>query len=440
VPKLTARALTQRMIDATPLPPSGETALRDGDVRGLVLRLSALGSRSWRFEYRSPVTGKNRAIGLGALSLMDARTIGRGHRAAVAQGRCPAAEAETDLMARQEAQARAVSVGDALDMYEQAVMAHAAKLMSRQKRMRVLRGAVEPLAARGVASLTRGDLMLRLDQIQAASGGVSRNRAQSEIRHFFGWMRDRDIVGAIPLDRVRRGVRETPRERVLNDEEVAATLAATTDRSAYNDLVRTLLHSAMRRNEAASLQPRDLDFEAKTITVRAEVSKTRQARTIPMVDALAPMLRERARGVRRDGYIFGDGSNFEKPFSGFSKRFAALALAATPKGTDRWTLHDLRRTVATRMHEMGVDALVIEDLLGHLTGVRGGIAGIYNRSATLPRQREALEAWSKKLEALTSASVSAVSAVSAMSAVSADTDLVSANIVQLNRKAMCSFS
>ena len=435
MPKLTARALTQRTIDATPLPASGETALRDGDVRGLVLRLSARGSRSWRFEYRSPVTGKNRAIGLGSLSLADARAIGRQHRATVAQGRCPATEADADLTARQEAHARAVGVGDALEMYELAVVTPAAKLKSRRNRMRALRNAVEPFATRAAASLTRGDLMLRLDEIQAVSGGVSRNRAQSEIRHFFGWMRDRDIVGAIPLDRVRRGVRETPRERVLNDEELRGALAATTDRSAYSDLVSTLLHSAMRRNEAASLQPRDLDFEVKTITVRAEVSKTRQARAIPMADALAPMLRERVRGVRRDGYIFGDGSNFEKPFSGFSKRFAALALAATPKGAERWTLHDLRRTIATRMHEAGVDALVIEDLLGHLTGVRGGIAGIYNRSATLPRQRAALEAWSAKLAALSSADGPGVSAMSAVSAVSADTALMSANIVQLKRKA-----
>jgi integrase len=427
MPKLTARALTQKIIDATPPPSSGEIALRDGDVRGLVLRLSARGSRSWRFEYRSPVTGKNRAIGLGALSLADARTIGRQHRAAVAQGRCPAAEADADLTARQEAQVRAVNVGDALDMYERAVMAHAAKLMSRKKRVRVLRNAVEPFAARAAGSLTRGDLMLRLDEIQTTSGGVSRNRAQSEIRHWLGWCRDRDLIGSIPLDRVKRAVRETPCERVLSDEELQGVLAATADRSAYNDLVRTLLHSALRRNEAASLQPRDLNFEAQTIFVRVEVSKTRQSRTIPMSSALEPMLRERVRGLPRDGYIFGDGTDFKMPFSGFSKRFEAL-MAAMPKG-EPWTLHDIRRTVATRLHETGTDALAVEDLLGHLTGVRSGVAGVYNRASTLERQRESLEAWSKTLEALASAEMSSVSAVST------DTSPVSANIVRLKRKA-----
>jgi hypothetical protein len=56
-------------------------------------------------------------------------------------------------------------------------------------------------------------------------------------------------------------------------------------------------------------------------------------------------------------------------------------------------------TVATRLHQSGVDALVIEDLLGHLTGVRGGIAGVYNAATTLDRQRRALTGWSATLAA-----------------------------------------
>ena len=65
-----------------------------------------------------------------------------------------------------------------------------------------------------------------------------------------------------------------------------------------------------------------------------------------------------------------------------------------------WTLHDIRRTVATRLHDAGVDPLVIEDLLGHLSGVRGGMAGVYNRSVTLAKQREALNDWAGKLAVL----------------------------------------
>jgi hypothetical protein len=154
----------------------------------------------------------------------------------------------------------------------------------------------------------------------------------------------------------------------------------------------------MRRGEAANLQPRDLDFGAATIRVRSEVSKTRQSRLIPMDEAIAPMLRERASRVDREDYVFGDGSDYRSPFSGWGKRVAAL-VKVMPDG-EPWTLHDIRRTVATRLYETGTDVLTVEDLLGHLTGVRKGVAGTYNRAQTLERCRPALRAWAAKLAAL----------------------------------------
>jgi integrase len=357
------------------------------------------GTRSWSFEYRSPVTRKNSKIGISAASLSEGRVIAKAHRAAVAAGRDPALEAKADLNKRQEAHARLVTVRDALDRYDASVVESAVKLASRRKRMRVLRRAMEPFLARPVSALARGDLIGRLDEIQSQSGGISRNRAQSEVRHFLGWCCDRELVTGIVIDRMRQGVREQSRERVLSDQELAAILAATADRSAYSDLVRTLLLTAMRRNEAASLQPRDLDFDGRTITVRAEVSKTGAGRVIPMADGLFDMLRQRSRGLPKDGYLFGGGSDFKSPFSGFSKRFARLA-ASLPREIEPFTLHDIRRTVATGMHSMGVDALVVDDLLGHLGNVRSGVRGIYNRAQTLSRQREAVAAWNARIAAL----------------------------------------
>jgi integrase len=390
MPRLTSKPLTQRIIDNTPLPASGYVSLRDHELRGLEVRIRATGTRSWRFEYLSPVTGKKAVQSLAAGSLAEARMLGRAHRGLVALGRDPSLEAKADLEERREAHSKAVTVSAALADYETNVLASAAKQRSRRNRVRVLRRAMEGFEDRPAAALTRGDLIKRLDQIQTAQGDVSRNRAQSELRHFFGWCRDRDIVASIPLDRVRRGVREIPRERVLTDDEIRAVLEATTDGSAYSDLVRTLLMTAMRRNEAASLRAGDLDFDLKTITIRAEVSKTRRARTIPMPSPLVEKLKQRSRGLEGDRFLFGDGSAFERPYSGFSKSFGRLRSTG-------WTLHDLRRSVATRMHERGVDALVIEDLLGHLTGIRGGVSGVYNAAMTLTRQRKALEDWCARL-------------------------------------------
>jgi integrase len=403
MPRVTRTILTQKIIDATPAPTAKIrfTTLRDPEQRGLMVRIWASGARVWSFEYRSPITGQNVRLGLPGGSLMAARSRARALRVEIAAGRDPALDAKQGLLARQAAHSGAVTVTDALGRYEDMVVKPAVRAVSRRERMASLRKAVEPFNGMPVASLKREIIVSRLDEIQATRGPIARNRAQSEIRVWQTWMRNRGLVPAIELDRVRKEVKEQARERVLIDAELTVLMQKTTDRTPFSDIIRVLMHTGMRRGEAANLQPRDLDFDAMTIRVRGEVSKTRQSRLVPMDEAIIPALRERAERVGREDYIFGDGSDYRRPFSGWGKRVAAL-VKAMPEG-EPWVLHDIRRTVATRLYEAGTDVLTVEDLLGHTTGARRGVAGTYNRAQTLERQRPALRAWAAKLAALAGA-------------------------------------
>ena len=87
------------------------------------------------------------------------------------------------------------------------------------------------------------------------------------------------------------------------------------------------------------------------------------------------MLKMRAEGLARDGYIFGEGSGFRGPHLRDGGKSIDRLREGMPEG-DPWTLHDIRRTVATRLHDAGVDTLVVEDVLGHLGGARNGVAGV----------------------------------------------------------------
>jgi integrase len=68
-------------------------------------------------------------------------------------------------------------------------------------------------------------------------------------------------------------------------------------------------------------------------------------------------------------------------------------------GVSGWTLHDLRRIVATRLVEMGIAPHVIERLLNHVTGTISGIAAVYNRARYLDEMRD-IEKWDAKVAAL----------------------------------------
>ena len=65
-----------------------------------------------------------------------------------------------------------------------------------------------------------------------------------------------------------------------------------------------------------------------------------------------------------------------------------------------WTLHDLRRTTATRMADLGIAPHIVEAILNHHSGHRRGVAGVYNRSSYEKEVRAALAMWADHVAAL----------------------------------------
>ena len=63
-------------------------------------------------------------------------------------------------------------------------------------------------------------------------------------------------------------------------------------------------------------------------------------------------------------------------------------------------LHDLRRTFVTGLDDLGIRPDLIELAVNHRSGVRGHIAGVYNRSEPLPERKAALETWANLIERL----------------------------------------
>jgi hypothetical protein len=65
-----------------------------------------------------------------------------------------------------------------------------------------------------------------------------------------------------------------------------------------------------------------------------------------------------------------------------------------------WRLHDMRRTAATRMADLGVLPHVVEAVLNHVSGYKAGVAGVYNRALYAAEKRQALDLWAAHIEAL----------------------------------------
>ena len=67
-------------------------------------------------------------------------------------------------------------------------------------------------------------------------------------------------------------------------------------------------------------------------------------------------------------------------------------------GLSNWTHHDLRRTLATKMAEIGIAPHVVERILAHQSGTISGVSAIYNRHHFLPEMKLALLAFEEKLQ------------------------------------------
>src|SRR5262249_20717392 len=123
------------------------------------------------------------------------------------------------------------------------------------------------------------------------------------------------------------------------------------------------------------------------IALPASRAKNKRAHIIPLS---APARAILAARPSRAEFVFGT-----QAFVSWShgKRLLDAALAAAGEKLAPRTLHDLCRSVATGMAELGVAPHIVEAVLNHVSGHKAGIAGVYNRATYEKEKRAALAIW-----------------------------------------------
>ena len=185
------------------------------------------------------------------------------------------------------------------------------------------------------------------------------------------------------------------RDRVLNDKELVAIWNAA-PKNGYGRIVRLLMLTGQRREEIGGLRWSEINTEKKQIELQAERTKNSRPHDVPLSQMALDVLGNIPR-IRGREQVFGEG---EGGYSGWSRSKGRIDAVAKVKS---WRLHDLRRTCATGMADLGIQPHIIEAVLNHVSGHKAGVAGIYNRSAYTSEKRAALELWSNHVQAITSA-------------------------------------
>jgi integrase len=383
--------LTDRTVTATkPELEAGksEKIIFDDAIPGFGLRLRAGGSRVWIFQYHRGGTKRMTLGPVSKIGATKAKELVEQLAAKVALGLDPAAE-------KQEAQAHKETLGEAVTAY---LKIKARELAPRTyvETERYLDETAKPLHGRPLADIAQKEIAEMLNS--AAEGGhdATANRLRANLSALFTWAAREGKVTANPVAFTTKR-KEQARKRKLKGDELVAVWNALPD-SDYGKIVKLLMLTGQRREEIGGLRWSEIDLDKGEINLPAERTKNGEPHMVPISKTVRAILSAQPRMAERD-HVFGRGDG--DGFNGWSASKAALD-DNLPK-MEAWTLHDLRRTCATGMGELGVAPHIVELVLNHQSGHKGGIAGVYNHSVNGKERREALNLWDKHIAALVAA-------------------------------------
>jgi integrase len=385
--------LTQKAIAALTLP-DGKTdhiAWDDELPRfGFRLRRSHDGSkvlRSWIVQYsrgdRSP------RIKLGDFSFLSAeqaRSQAKKLLAQVALGEDPAA-AKRDRHAKDALTMRAL-----VDQYLKAKEADLApRTFVESTRYLTDAKYFGPLHRMPLDQIALKDVAARIVAIKKL-GNATASRARGALVTFFAWCMRQGLCTANPTIG-SENVETRSRDRVLTPDELVAIWKACGD-DHYGKIIKLLIASGCRRAEIGDMCESEIDRERGTFTIPKERAKTGKARVIPLLPMMLEIIKDVPRMASRD-QLFGERSH---GFTAWAKGKRALDQRC---GVTNFTVHDLRRSVATHMaEELAIQPHIVELVLGH--EFRTGVQATYNRAPYSKEIQNAYLCWHEYLKTLIS--------------------------------------
>jgi integrase len=376
----------------------------DSDVPGFGVRVSEVGLKTFILIARYPgsTNPTRRALGeYPSLSLEKARERARDWRALIRKGNDPKAEEERQrrLELRKQETTFAAVAEDYIDRHVKGQ--RKAKDTEREIRKEL----IDFWGERPITSIMREDVIFLIEGIARRPAPYTAHIVLGHVRSLFNWAINRGAYGleTSPCDRIKPaaliGAKE-PRQRVLNDAEIAAVWRGTeTMGYPFGPLYQLLMLTGARKNEVAGAKWGEFDLNKKIWTVPPERFKSNASHLVPLSDQAVSILEALPR-FTKGAHLFTTTYG-EKPISGFSKGKDRLdRLVKEDIGTSPpWVTHDIRRTVRTRLASLRVSDLVAEMVIGH---GQKGIQRVYDQHTYEAEMREALELWAGRLRDIVS--------------------------------------
>ena len=253
----------------------------------------------------------------------------------------------------------------------------------------------KPLHQLPITAVTQRNVANLLANVTKASGEPTGNHVRSSLSALFSWVIKEGI--RLPEGNVvayTNKHEQKSRDRVLADTELKAIWQSCRDDD-FGAIIKLLILTGQREAEIGGLRWDEVHDEY--ISLPAQRTKNGRAHIVPLADPAKAILAKFQASDRI--HVFG---RVDTGFTGwgYAKRQFDDHIAKTKKPLAHWVIHDLRRTVVTRMAELGVQPHIIEAVINHASGHKGGVAGTYNRATYAKQKAVALAHWAERLAAI----------------------------------------
>lgn len=401
----TAR-ITKSAVDGLPI---GERDgfLWDDRLAGFGVKVTPAGRKVYIFQYRMGGRGakvRRYTIGRhGAITADNARDEATRLALKVAQGVDP----QDDKAERQRQK-----VELAFDGYAERFIEECLKVdwvSSWKEAAQIIRQRVTPsLRSKSLLEVKRRDVSAILRPLRG--NPATEKKVFAVMRRLFNWAVNNGDIPVSPMNGMRGPDGAPARDRVLEDWELALVWRASKGLGyPFGPVLRLLIFTGARREEVGGLVWSELSKDAARWSLPSERAKNGNATDVPLssgavkeIESLEDVRDKRDDRWPRRGLLFT--TTGKTPVSGHSRAKQRIDVLVTKlnggEALERWTVHDLRRTLATGMQRLGVRFEVTEAILNHKGRSQSGVAGVYQRHDWADEKRAALQAWSDHIERL----------------------------------------
>jgi len=353
---------------------------------GFLLRVGVSGSKTFYFRYK--LDGKKRFMKLGTYPNCTLEQAKKKHLEAWTAFKNGESPEQTNIS----------NIGELVeDWYERYILVNRKK--PGQIRQQIDADIIPLLGNLKLDKITTRKLTLALEKIVDRGSPVHANKVLSSLKQAFNYAIGKGVYTSVnPLQNTKAadvGGREEPRDRNLSMEELKTVwIYLDSDRHHFSSqtviAIKLIILAGSRLSEIRDAFWTEFDFKNKLWKIPKKRYKTGIEHKVHLTEQMIKLLMDLKK-------LSGDS---DKLFPGMGEKSLGDSIRRSQEriGIEKWTLHDIRRTFATRMADvLDIDIVVIEKLLGHKLPK---IMATYQKDEMLNKRKKALEAWSSKIEML----------------------------------------